>query len=234
MSGIVTVPAGLSNVHLVPLARGLMIVDTGYPLPRLPERILGAAQALGYSPRQVQLILLTHGHVDHAGNAARLRRMTGAPIALHPADGQMAQRGGHGIPEGRGPRGRVMAATLSRLPILCRFEPFTPDVWLEEGQGLADLGVEGYVIHTPGHSAGSVSLLLEEGEALIGDALVHQGRVSFPLYWENREQAQESALKLARLKPETLHTGHGTRFGRDELEQFVERWEAYENPRIGR
>jgi glyoxylase-like metal-dependent hydrolase (beta-lactamase superfamily II) len=199
-----------------------MVVDTGLAFRGMTRYILNQVQRGGYQPRDVRLILLTHGHVDHAGNAAALKRVTGAPIALHRGDSEMVQRGAHGIPPGRNIKGRATAWLMNSLPWQYGFESFTPDIWIERGQTLADFGIEGYVVETPGHSAGSISLVLEDGQALIGDALLNTTKVGFPIYWEDKLAATESARRIHSLRPRLLHTGHGRSFTGDELARFVE------------
>ncbi len=184
---------------------------------------------LGYDPRDLRLIFLTHVHIDHAGSAAELRRRTGAPIAAHRGDANIAARGKHGIPTGRGWAGRSSKIALDAINWEGRFQAFEPDLWLEEGQTLGDFGVEGYVIHTPGHTAGSVTLALEDGVTVIGDALINQFKVGYPMYWEDPASGKASAQKIAALRPRILYSGHGRPFSGDELQQYLERVEAKRN-----
>ncbi|MGB8648585.1 MAG: MBL fold metallo-hydrolase [Anaerolineae bacterium] len=219
-----SVVAGIANVHLIDDGHGIVIVDAGWP--GFAGLILRRVGQLGYQPRDVRLILLTHIHVDHAGSAAELHRRTGAPIAVHRADAEYAVTGRHRIPTGRG----FVGGTSQRAAHLVKFEPsyepFTPNVWLEEGQTLGDFGVEGYLLHTPGHTRGSVSLALEDGVTLIGDALINMIRVGYPLYWEEPEMARESGPKIQGVKPRILYSGHGRPFSGQELDDYLAAYQA--------
>ncbi len=219
-SKIHSIRAGIANVHLVDDGHGVVIVDAGWG--GYAGRILSAVSRLGYQPRDVRLILLTHGHVDHVGSAAELRRLSGAPISIHRGDATIACAGKHRIPAGRGWMGISSKWLADRIDLELGFEPFTPDVWLEEGQSLNEYGVEGYVIHTPGHTPGSVTLALEDGIVLVGDALINLFKVGYPMYWENPEQGRESGRKIQRLKPREVYSGHGRAFSGDELDRYME------------
>ena len=142
----------------------MTLVDTG--LASAPARIVAGLAAIGKRPADVQRIVLTHAHADHAGGAAEMARRTGAPIAVHRDDAGFAEAG---TPPPFDPStlgGRLVA----RLP-----NSGFPAVPV--GERLADgqmLGVGGglRVVATPGHSPGHVSLLHEPTRTLItGDAI---------------------------------------------------------------
>lgn len=164
---VIPIRLPLSNAYLV-RDEGCILVDAGY---RGDERRIEAALAAeGLAPRDIGLILLTHGHGDHIGAAAALARRSGAPLALHAADWPMATSGRNGPLVPTRASARVMVALLSGA--MRPVEPFTPDIALDEALDLAAYGVRGRTLHTPGHTPGSASLLLEGGQALAGDLLM--------------------------------------------------------------
>ncbi|WP_442808014.1 MBL fold metallo-hydrolase, partial [Trinickia soli] len=84
---IITIPIlpfGMVHCHLVIGATGCVLVDTG--TPGSEEKIERALKENGRGFRDVTLIVITHAHTDHAGSAARLRELTGAPILAHVGD----------------------------------------------------------------------------------------------------------------------------------------------------
>jgi len=107
------IPMGIAPARLIESDASLVLVDAG--LPRYEHRVLRRMRALGLDdPR---LIFVTHAHLDHYGSAAALRRLTGAPIAIHRADGDTMARGDTPLGSVRG-RGRLMWALLGR-EMLC-------------------------------------------------------------------------------------------------------------------
>ncbi len=214
-----TIFTGVANAHIVTTEQGILVVDAG--MPHTAFRILGKIRALGYTPQDVRLILITHGHIDHAGGARALQRATGAPIALHRLDMPLVATPELKMPPARTATvtafGRVVKAFGWAVPL----ETFAPDVCVEDGQSLREFGMDARVVHTPGHTDGSVSVLFDDGTMFVGDAILNLIRVSFPLWWENAAASHESACKIQSLQPRICYSGHGRAFGSDELETFV-------------
>jgi glyoxylase-like metal-dependent hydrolase (beta-lactamase superfamily II) len=140
------------------------LVDAG--LERAPARIVAGLAALGKHPADVQRIVLTHAHPDHAGGAAELAELTGAPVAVHADDAGFAEAGTSPPSDRSITSGRIFA----RLPG-GRFPAVRVGERLADGQVL-DVAGGLRVVATPGHSPGHVSLLHEPTATLItGDAL---------------------------------------------------------------
>lgn len=215
-----TLPSLIANIYLVEGNSGVVIVDTGFS--RAARAVMQTIEQLGYAPRDVRLIFLTHVHVDHAGSAAALRRQTGAPIAIHRADSVKARAGRHNLPTGRGMSGKFIERAFNGSRMQMKYEPFEPDIFLDEGQTLDDFGLRARVIHTPGHTLGSLSLDLGDGVIFIGDAMINQIRVGMPLYGEDIAMAYESLQKLHALRPRILYSGHGKPFSGNDIAQYLE------------
>lgn len=198
----------------------MIIVDAGFS--NAARDVLRLIGHLGHTPRDVRLVFLTHVHMDHVGSAAELRRWTGAPIAVHRADVAKARAGGHPLPRGRGLGGKVLEHTFNGLGMRFWYEGFEPDILLDEGRTLNDFGLNARVVHTPGHTLGSLSLALEDGVMLIGDAMINQIRVGMPLYGEDILLSYESLRKIHALSPRVLYSGHGAPFSGQDLKRYFD------------
>lgn len=161
-------PFGMVNCHLIAGSDGGILIDTG--LPGSEEKIARALNRLGFGFTDIKLIVITHAHVDHAGSAQRLRALSGAPIVAHADDlcYYKQEKAMSFCPTGW--FGRVFLKTgLIRQP----YTPFVPDLLLaaDEVLDLAPYGAAGTVRHTPGHTDGSISVDLADGQAMVGDLI---------------------------------------------------------------
>jgi glyoxylase-like metal-dependent hydrolase (beta-lactamase superfamily II) len=205
------------NSYLLRARDGFVLVDTGKPEQRaaLEARLRGA----GCVPGGLRLIVLTHGDYDHAGNAAYLRDVFGAPVAMHAADAPRVETGDWTL--GLKPRPDkfpLLFRTMSRLVRPGEFDAFTPDVLLEDGQGLQSAGLHARVVHLPGHTAGSIGVLTDAGDLFCGDLMDSMlGRPSLQFFIDDNPAAQRSLARLRRLDVAAVHPGHGKPFELDQV-----------------
>jgi glyoxylase-like metal-dependent hydrolase (beta-lactamase superfamily II) len=200
---------GISNVFLVKGERALL-VDSGRASDF--DKLLAVMRGTGVRPEELSLILHTHAHWDHCGGALRLREMTGVRVAVHRADAEMMRGGHNGVLRPTGPMGVLLKPFLDR-----RYTGFEADILLDDEMDLRPYGIEARVIATPGHTAGSVSVLMADGEAIIGDLLMggYAGGVLLPhrptlhYYAEDLAALRASVRKVLTHAPHTIRVGHG-------------------------
>ncbi|MBI4336680.1 MAG: MBL fold metallo-hydrolase [Chloroflexi bacterium] len=181
------------NVYLIE-EESITLVDSG--LGGSGKTILEYVRALGRQPEEVTTILLTHGHPDHYGGAADLQQETGARVLCHPGDAPINRKGHRRLhwswfPSFRSPR---------------------VDGLLHEGQELAALGGL-RVLHTPGHTVGSLCFLApSRGLLFTGDTLLSDGEFfsrPSPLPGMNLRTYRASLWRLAELDFQHGLPGHG-------------------------
>ncbi len=161
-------PAGLVNAHLILGPNGGILVDTG--LPGSEAKIEKALTKHRRSFRDITLIVITHAHVDHAGNAALLRELSRAPIVAHEQDAEYVRRE---TPMTFCPTGWFGRLFLKTPLMYEPYKRFSPDILLSKDDtlDLGRYGIPGVVTHTPGHTAGSISMALSTKDALVGDLI---------------------------------------------------------------
>ena len=211
-SAVIQIPLGRVNAFIIRGKRPV-IVDTGYPgsAPAILDRLTEN----GIDPKSVSLILITHGHADHFGSAADLRERTGARVAIHKLDAEAARKGQDPPLSPTGAIGRLFMSLLARRG-MAKAPSFEPDILIEGEMDLKKFGVDGKIIHTPGHTPGSVSIALPGGEVIVGD-LIMRGMLrwwqpNYPLFADNMAQLNESIQLILRRKPTKIFSGHGGPF----------------------
>ena len=203
--GVHQVRAWGARVTVLQAPDGVVLVDAG-SRGGLPVINAGLG-ALGVAPEQVRLIALTHCHPDHAGGLAEVVEATAAPVAIHHSEA--------GIVRGdEPPRSPLRREALPQVqPVFSVFSGPPVDVRypLEDGDYLPSAeGVR--VIHTPGHTQGSICLHVEPASTLIvGDALQFRfGKLLGPswLFTRDPELARASLAKLLDVDFSTLCFSH--------------------------
>lgn len=204
------------NCYLIDSGSGFFLVDTGFPVNR--AELETELEKAGVKPGNLKLIILTHGDWDHSGNCACLREKYGTKIAMHPADAEKCRTGN--MTDNRkitSPVFMVISWIMYQLFIGPKmkqfpFEPFQPDILLEDGQSLADYGLNARIIAIPGHSAGSIAILTDDGSLISGDTITSMGRPALTMIIENEADLHSSIEKLMNLPVKTLYPGHGKTF----------------------
>ncbi len=203
---------GLVNVYLLDTNDGLVLLDTGFP--GRAKNVLAGLRAIGRAPTDVRHMILTHCHPDHIGNAAELKRQTGAVVWAHPIDAPFIETGTTGrrpmVPS-PGLRNRVVIALLGgRNGKVKQVESVRVDRLLDDGDS-PDFAPDLTTIHVPGHSAGQVAFLWRRhgGVLFPADACINRGGLKLAIATEDQPLAIASVAKLAKLDFDKLCVMHG-------------------------
>ncbi|WP_299564555.1 MBL fold metallo-hydrolase [uncultured Mycolicibacterium sp.] len=178
------------------------VIDTGRP--GSGSAILAHAAELGTVTR----IVLTHGHVDHAGAAAELHRATGAPVLVGAGDADVVRAGDPMPPPVFADGERELHERLAAdLPAAAPAAPVHRE--LADGDVL-DFGGGARVLAVPGHTDGSIALHLPEyGVLFTGDTVANVGEPAPGVFNRDRARMLAGLDRLARLDVETVCFGHG-------------------------
>ena len=188
------------NVYLVADAGQAIIIDSGFADDDSATRRLDYLKGIG-SPR-VELIVITHHHLDHVGGARRLQEATGARIAMHPEEERLLRES-----LGRSPAGGAVYERDARRASA----GLTVDLPLNDGDALPVGGLSLRVLHTPGHSPGHLCLFLEGEKVLFsGDNVLGLGTTAVPPP-PTGDMARyiESLKRMKALNAALICPGHG-------------------------
>ncbi|HNY10509.1 MAG TPA: MBL fold metallo-hydrolase [Candidatus Wallbacteria bacterium] len=207
------------NAFLVKAGDGFILIDTGLPdqFAKLEEEL----KAAGCLPDKLKLVIITHGDYDHIGNCAKLQQKYNVKIAICEADSFMTEKL---VMLKRKVRKLVIMLFLfiegikrffRRQPLA--FDKFKPDIFLTDGQDLRQYGLDAKIIHTPGHTKGSVCILTADGDLFAGDTLVNMMKPAIALFIENSDELKSSLTKLKKMQIKTIYPGHGEPFPRGDI-----------------
>ena len=205
---------GVTGSNAILLADEQMtVVDTG--IAGNGEAIVSYIKSLGRSPRDLRWILLTHYHFDHSGSAQELHELTDAQVVAHRSetepgpDGRLLLRKGN---EGVQPPAWYRWIRRSGRPREQQFHETEVHQTLEDGDLLPCLGGV-RIIHTPGHTPGSICPIVEGPRVLfLGDSVLNNvDRLSRPLMFDGskRRELDVSLHRLRDLEAEAACFGHG-------------------------
>ena len=193
-------------VYLITTPQGHILINTGVNDSVPPIRT--NVEALGFKLADVKLLLATHGHWDHVGAMAELKRVTGAPMYMHEGDADMVETGGgvdYRYPNGRGPI----------------YAPVKVDRRLKDGEKIGLGDVELTVHHHPGHTKGSTSFTFTVKDAgkSYNVLLVNMGSINpgvnvsgMPGFPEITEAYAQTLAKQKQLKPDIYISSHAGQF----------------------
>ncbi|MGB8489912.1 MAG: MBL fold metallo-hydrolase [Bacteroidales bacterium] len=211
---IIRVKLGLNSCYLI-RGKDIVMVDGG--MPKKLKVFKSALERLDIAPSDIKLIVLTHSHFDHSGSAADIRELTGAKIAVHESERTYLEDGGLIIPKGVNFYGKITKPWLFAIFKKISFPKFKPDILItDEPYSLNAYGIDGNIIHTPGHTHGSISVILDSGEAFVG-CMAHNGfpfRLSpgLPIYAQDIDEIKKSWKLLIDRGVKMIYPGHGKPF----------------------
>jgi glyoxylase-like metal-dependent hydrolase (beta-lactamase superfamily II) len=203
-------PLGLGSVncYLINTGSGFVLIDTGASNKRTElERALESA---GCRPGSLRLIVITHGDFDHTGSAAYLRQKFGAKIAMHRDDIGMAERGD--MFWNRKSRNALVKLLAPVVVGFGKSNRFTPDLTLEDGDTLAEHGLDATVLSIAGHSKGSIGILMASGDLFCGDLFENTDKPALSSIMDDPAAARASMEKLRGFAIRTVYPGHGRPF----------------------
>ena len=219
---IYPIDQGFTNSYIIHSEATIMV-----DVPYKTRDFYKALEKVPFEPREIELIIVTHGHLDHIASIKEIKEYTGAKVAIHKLDKRGLEGSTIPVPAGVTLWGSILRVMLNAflIPFLST-HPVDADIILgEEGLSLSDYGVSGRVFHTPGHTEGSSSVLLDSGEACVGDLAMNMFPLCFSprisIYSHDFQKLVDSWGLLLSKGAETIYPGHGEPFSADIIRDAI-------------
>ncbi len=226
-----------TNCFLLRTENGYLLIDTGYPekygifVKELEKRNIKLTA--------IKYLLLTHYHDDHTGFAAEIVKNTGAKIIVHKNAISHLKKGQSVNPlsgENRKKNLNLCVKMLNHIHSKIKRRDFTyPPVLITEKDHivevdnceiLKEIGIDGTILYTPGHTDDSISVVLSDGRAFVGDAamnFLNICRIKYrPIYAEDFEKVYKSWKKIIEYGAKIIYPSHGKSFSGEKLEMQLE------------
>jgi hydroxyacylglutathione hydrolase len=215
---IYRVLSGRINSYLVSHSKGLILVDCGFY--KHSDQLIQNIRSLEIHERTIDYLLLTHTHFDHCQSAAGISKKINAQIIVHSAEAYNLITGNSPLPNGVSFLPKLIVAAANKLfPGKSKIPAVEPNILVQSRTTL--FGTDSLqIIHTPGHSTGSISLLVDDEIAICGDAAfgVFPNR-AMPLFADDIDDLSESWGTLLETNCQLFLPGHGRPISRKTLER---------------
>ena len=204
---IIQVLSGRSNVYLLTNGKTNILIDTSpkYKWNKLENNL----NKLNIN--HIEYLILTHTHFDHAANAFTIRDKYHVEVIVHKNEAQYLTSGENTIPKGTNFLTKKLVNLFAENYLKrVNYQPCQYDILVGDSFDLNEFGFNAYIMHTPGHSEGSMSVILEDEIAIVGDAMFGIFKWSvFPPYASDTNQMINSWGKLLDTNCSIFIPSHG-------------------------
>lgn len=225
-------PFGMINCFLIKGEKKHILIDTG--VPKSENKILKQLKNHRIDAEDIGLIVITHGHIDHFGSANELKEILKVPLLVHEFD-RKALETGKSMIETLKPNHKIWDIILKPKLSKDTATACTADILLKEQEeySLIEWGVKGKIIHTPGHTPGSLSIVLDNGNAIIMDlassgiflgGIALNSRMKHPPFHDNLKQVRSSINHILSMNTQKFYLGHGNPVSRESLIYYRDRF----------
>ena len=205
---------GITNCYVIK-HEGAILIDAGMP-GKFNEFSKGLKNA-GIHPEEIKAIVITHCHWDHIGCAKKIKDMTAAKVMVQKYEKNILTKGEPLMPPAVTRWGKILGVFVNSLSRKFSIEPCEVDIVIEEEDySLEQFGIKGKIVFTPGHSRGSISVLLDSGDAFVGDMAMNGLPLTIgpklPIFAEDISAVKSSWRKLIDKGVKTIYPAHGKSF----------------------
>jgi glyoxylase-like metal-dependent hydrolase (beta-lactamase superfamily II) len=221
-SNIHLLKIGITNCFLVEKNKITLLIDTGQN--RFSEKLKSQLSILLKKQNKLDYLILTHTHYDHAENAKMVKQLFSPQLVAHKSETQFLKEGFTRLPRGT----NMITDAISGLGNkyarkIGEYNPVETDIDVDDLYLFENIdGIK--IIHTPGHTIGSISIIIDDEIALVGDTLfgLFKNKI-LPPFADNKEDLYKSWLKLLNTSCKSFIPAHGKLIKRELVEKKVDK-----------
>jgi len=210
-----------TNNYLLKCNEGYFLIDAG--MGKGYDTFVKKFNRINVDVSKIKYVMLTHHHFDHTAFLKELIDNTKAKLILHKEEVEPLSKGKNKL--GTYKEGIVLNSAVSIVTTLCKlsFPPFnvSDDDIILAGDNttlLREIGIDGMILHTPGHTNGSLSVLLSDGTAFVGDTAMNFFFSNpDPFVFESINDVYRSWKKLSNNGAKILYPAHGNPMNMDKV-----------------
>ena len=210
MIEIHTINMGIAKSFLIRGTKDYILIDAGYK--NKAKNLWSFLDKNAINPEKIKLIIITHSHVDHFGSLKEIQEKTKAKVLIQKDDLESFRQGVNAEAYPRNVIGKVMS-NFSPMK-KDKFETLEPDIVMEDFYSLEEYGLEGKAIHTPGHTMGSISVIIGNkafvGDTVMGTPVNLSIKSGLPILIYDRQLLNESWEKLVNKGVKKLYLSHAS------------------------
>lgn len=214
---IFQVLSGRSNSYLISSDKINILVDTGKKLScKLLQKNIDSLNL----NRTITSLILTHTHYDHCQNTFTIKEHEKCEIVMSEKEARYAEQGFTTLPKGTFPISQLISRLGNKIGAKSfGYKPFTPDILVNEEFDFKPNNMNIKIISTSGHSKGSISIIVDNEIAIVGDAMIGVYKNSiFPPFADDKEEMIISWGKLLKTGCNIFLPGHGKEISRELLQ----------------
>lgn len=214
---VIPIRLGSSHCYYLPSSNGGVLIDAGNHHKQ--NHLQSVLLAHEHDIRDIRYIILTHTHHDHVGSLADIKKISGAKVFVHKAEAGFLANGRTPLPKGTSLWTKIMVR-IGKMIRVGSYPAVTPDFIIADQLELSEFEFDVNILSTPGHTAGSMTIIVNDKYAFVGDTMFNiRHETVFPPFVNDEAALLSSWNCLLETPCEIFYPGHGRPIDRAKLER---------------